>query len=68
MIDDDDVGWVALLWPTPQSWLGWAVFLAVILTMCAVASSNSKDCSEKHCATGTPKVIDGECLCVEKPR
>lgn len=42
-----------------------AVLGLVMLVMLGV---NSCDCSKKTCLHGRPRMVDDECICVEKPQ
>lgn len=64
MIDDDDVWFFALAWPI----VGPVTAIIFVLVVCFLAceSEESKaECAAKVCASGSPKVIKGDCLCVE---
>jgi hypothetical protein len=65
MMDDDDVEWVAILWPT-GGWLISIIGLIVLVVMLVVVSGNKDDCARLQCSSGkTPKLMQHECLCVE---
>lgn len=64
--DDGDAFWLAGLF-SPG-------LLALVLLVCAIvfwviAASNEKSCASLACTNSqTPKLMENECLCVEKAR
>ena len=67
MIDDDDVGWFALIWDFDSPLL--AVLGIVIMCVLAyVACQNDDECSRMHCDHGTPQLVHHECICTERAK
>lgn len=67
MIDDDDVTFFALS-ASPVGPIGFVVCIAIMIVLGCIAASNADDCAQMKCATGEPKVIKHECLCVERAK
>lgn len=72
MIDDDDVLIAAVAWPDGgPGWFGCFFALlgiAVVIVLAIVASQNEAECSSRKCATGTARLLDGECVCATTPK
>lgn len=68
MVDDDDVSaWVWFVNPTTP--VGLVLWLIVLVGLMVVVSGNKEDCAQKVCHAGaTPKLMENECLCVERAK
>ena len=66
MIDKDDAE-LFLLTSNPTSCLGVAVVLVITGILYYVATQNERECEAKPCPHGIARVIDHECLCVDRP-
>lgn len=67
MIDDDDVTQLILAWPVfgPVSLVLGIVVVAIVWH---VACDNEAECEAKSCPRGGhAKLLDGECVCAERP-
>ncbi len=64
-VDSSDVNFVLLAF-NPTTPLGVGLWLIAIGIVLMFAASNASDCSKRHCETGVPRVIDHNCICVEK--
>jgi hypothetical protein len=67
MIDDDDVDF-AILASNPTTGFGLVIVIAVVAVLAYMAHTNKVECSARHCDTGHPALIKGECLCAETAR
>lgn len=67
MIDDDDVSWVALLWPFEAHPIVAAFGIFVVIGVAYVACENTKECEAMKCDHGAAQLVDHRCLCVEEP-
>jgi hypothetical protein len=65
MIDDDDVDFAVLAWPS-GGWVLAIIGAIVIIALLVVVERNKEECAAKHCDRGNPMLIKHECLCVEK--
>lgn len=46
-----------------------SIILLLAATLCsAKACDDIVACSKKNCATGSPMIVKGECICTERPR
>lgn len=67
MIDDDDVGDVAMygvLSGTP-----WWLLIPVVIALAVCASNNKDECSKMHCPNGqTPTLQHHACQCVTEAK
>lgn len=69
MIDDDDFALFALLAPSPRTFFGALVLLALLVCLMVAVYSNADDCSSRHCAAGNhAMIVNHECICVEGAR
>lgn len=68
MIDDDDVSFAILAWPSGGGWIGFLLFALLIGGLAYFACQNNQECEAKTCpAGGHPMLIKHECVCVGKP-
>lgn len=67
MIDDDDVAWVALLWPSDNPILA-VIGIFVVCGFAYVACQNDNECHAKTCEHGEPQLLKGECVCTERAK
>lgn len=65
MIDDDDVGFALLAWPVVGP-ISLVLGIVVIGILWAVSCENENECARRACVHGRGKVVDNECLCVER--
>lgn len=65
MIDGDDVDDAIMLSLFTPGWMG-AAFVVLALVFWFVASRNADECAQKACSLGKPKLVEHECLCVER--
>lgn len=63
MIDDSDGDFVLLLAP---GGIAGVFFLVAAVVIYIIAAGNQDECESKQCRTGSAKLIDHECLCVER--
>lgn len=65
MIDSDDAEHAALLWPSGGPW--WFILLGLVVVggLAYAAWSNERECAARHCDRGAPRVVDGDCSCLE---
>ena len=62
MIDYDDAGDFAMFGPVG------IVGLIIVIILFVCASMNDDDCQKKKCANGEPRLMNHDCLCVEKAK
>jgi hypothetical protein len=65
MLDDDDVEFVALAW-SGGGWVIGVLGIIVLVIMMVIVSGNKDDCAKLSCPHGSPKLMEHECLCVDK--
>ncbi len=65
MLDDDDLDFAILAWPS-GGWILGILGVIVIVVMAIIVSGNKDECAKRHCERGTPILAHHECLCVEK--
>lgn len=63
MIDEDDATVAMVLAP-----LGGVVGFLVVLGILIAWLANERECSDMHCKTGVPRLIEHECICVEQAK
>lgn len=69
MIDDDDVGFVALLFSDFRGWAGFILFTAAVGLCLWIASSNADECEAKSCPNSQrAELLDGRCVCVTEAK
>lgn len=66
MLDSDDIDTVILV-SNPRSVLGILVFIVIVVVLAIIVSGNEKECENMMCVTGHGMLVEGECLCVERP-
>jgi hypothetical protein len=66
MIDDDDVDFAILAWPT-GGWLAFVIGLVVVVVLSIIAHYNTETCEAKTCVHGKGALVNHECVCLEKP-
>lgn len=67
MLDDSDLDFVILGWPS-GGWIITVLGLIIFVVVLFIVSGNKDECAKKHCANGaTSQLLNHECLCVEKP-
>lgn len=66
MLDDSDIDFTILAWPT-GGWIIGLLGFIVVVVMVLIVTGNEKECATKHCERGTAVLMHHECLCVEKP-
>ena len=66
MIDDEDVEIAVVGLDGGGTVVGTVVVLLVVAFLAWRASVNDEDCSKHRCAHGAPKLMQGECICIEK--
>lgn len=67
MLDDDDVDFAILMWPS-GGWVVGILGFILIVVMLLIVQNNKNECSEMRCARGgSPILMHHECLCVERP-
>ena len=66
MLDTDDIDFTILAWPV-TGWRGLILLLVIVGALVVIVVGNERDCAARTCATGHGALVDGECLCVERP-
>lgn len=66
MIDESDVEDAGLFAALSPGLGGALLFIALALVLAYFASSNAEECGERKCERGRPKLMNHECLCVER--
>lgn len=67
MLDDDDLDFAILAWPSGK-WIVTIVGIVAIILLFMIVRGNRAECESKHCDHGVGRLINNECLCVEKPK
>jgi hypothetical protein len=67
MIDDDDGDFFLLSASSASGWVA-VVLIVMAIILYAIAAGYESDCLERSCAVGSPKYVDGECLCASTPK
>lgn len=67
MIDGDDADFALLASMSSGGIIG-VIMLVLAIVFYVMAAQNETDCESRKCQTGSGKLVDGECLCVEKAR
>lgn len=68
MIDDDDVGFVALALSDVRGW-GVIIFIVIVGVVAWVAHENEQECAAKSCESGAhAELLDHKCVCVTEAK